>query len=181
MAYHYQCIGEWFSEEWEQDEIEQQNTMWTELNKASHYGNIIFRKIYNLYHLNYFKHRIDSFALSGTFAQECLKTAIRFFAVMQDYPNSNIFQNTLNEQFDQEDGIIRAEQYISFIADNEGVLYENIERAVNDEFNECCEMQQPAVFRIYDKENNPSQAGLDFEYRIFPLINDLCTLLNQIP
>jgi hypothetical protein len=181
LGYHYECIEDWFFDEWEEEEKEELTTMQQELNRASYYGDIIFRKIYNLYNLNHFKDRIESFALSNDFGQECLRIAKKAFALFEQYPDANIFQNTSNEEFEEDQGIIRAEQYISFIADNQGLLYDNIERAVNDEFNECSQMQQPLLFQVYDNENKPCQEGLDFEYKIFPLINDLCTLLNQIP
>jgi hypothetical protein len=181
LGYHYECIEDWFFDEWEGDEKDELTAMNQELNKASYYGDIMFKKIYNPYNLNHFKDRIDSFALSDDFGEECLKTAKKAFALFEQYPNENIFRNTSNENFDQDDGIIRAQQYISFIADNQGLLYDNIERGVNDEFNECSEMEQPLLLQVYDNKNKLYQEGLDFEYKIFPLINDLCTLLNQIP
>ncbi|MNR12276.1 hypothetical protein D3C85_1286210 [compost metagenome] len=181
MAYHYQCIEDWFFDDWQSDEKEELTAMQQELNRAAYYGDMMFRKIYNPFHLNYFKHRIESFSLSDDFGQQCLKTAKNAFEIFQQYPDSGIFQNTSNEQFHQDDGVIRAQQYISFTADNQGLLYDSIERAVNDEFNECCEMEQPVLLQVYDKENNPCREDLGFEYRIFPFINDLCTLLNNIP
>ncbi|OYX85997.1 MAG: hypothetical protein B7Y83_02880, partial [Flavobacteriales bacterium 32-34-25] len=73
------------------------------------------------------------------------------------------------------------EQYISFIAENEGVLFENISRAINDEFNECSEIEEPRLLQIFDSENRFSNKNLDFEYRLFPLLIDLCSLLNETP
>ncbi|RKR05130.1 hypothetical protein C8C83_4462 [Flavobacterium sp. 90] len=181
LGYHYECIEDWFFDEWEGDEKDELVAMQQELNKASHYGDIMFKKIYNPYHLNHFKDKIESFTLSDDFGQECLKITKKAFAIFEQYPNESIFRNTSNENFDEDNGIITAQQYISFIANNEGILYDNIERAVNDEFNECSEMEQPFLFQVYDNENNQYREGLDFEYKIFPLINDLCTLLNQIP
>ncbi|EJL62799.1 hypothetical protein [Flavobacterium sp. CF136] len=181
LGYHYESIEDWFLEEWENDEKEELTTMRQELNRASYYGDIIFKKIYNTYYLNHFKHKIESFTLSDYFGQKCLEIAKKTFAIFEQYPNESIFRNTSKENFDEDDGIIRAQQYISFIADNQGILYDNIERAVNDEFNECSEMEQPVLLQVYDNENIPYKEGLDFEYKIFPLINDLCTLLNQIP
>ena len=84
-------------------------------------------------------------------------------------------------KLDENESIISAQQYISFVAESKRILYEHIERMVNDEFNECSGMEQPTLMQVHDKQNNLSTEGLDFEYRLFPLINELCTLLNQIP
>ncbi|WP_413998080.1 hypothetical protein ACMDB5_09800 [Flavobacterium sp. W1B] len=180
LAYYYECMQDWLTESWEEDETDEKNNANSELNKASHYGDIMYRKMFNLYHLNLFEKRIDSHKQNGSFDRECLSVAKKAYSLLQDYPEHNIFRNTSNAELDEDDGIIRAEQYISFVAETEGTLYDNIARMINDEFNECSEMEQPTLTQIYDAQNNPSIEGLDFEYRIFPLINDLCTLLNQI-
>lgn len=181
LAYHYECIEDWLLERWEEDEKEEQQLLQNQLNKALYYGDSILRKIYNNVHIDDFRRRIESFTLSDDFGLKCLSIAKKAFGLLEKYPNVSIFKNTSNEQFDEYDGVIHAQQYISFIADNDGLLYQNIERAVNDEFNECCEMEQPSILTIYDKQNSPEEIGLDFEYLIFPLISDLCTLLNEIP
>lgn len=181
LGYHYECLEDWFFEQCQEDQKEEIVAMQQELNRACFYGDQMFRKIYNPYHLNNFKRKIESFTLSTDLGQQCLRIAKKTFEIFKQYPNESIFRNTSNENFQHDDGIIMAQQYISFIADSQGILYENIERAINDEFNECSEMQQPVLFQIYDNQNKPCHQGLDFEYKIFPLINDLCTLLNQMP
>lgn len=182
LAYYYEVMEDWMMEAWEEEgEAEEKNCNCSALNKASFYGDVIYRKMYNPYHLSQFEQRIDSYREQCAFDYECLTVAQKAFALMSDYPHHNIFRNTRNEDLDQDDGIIRAEQYISFIAENEGTLYEEIARMVNDEFNECSQMEQPSLRQVYDRQDNPCPQGLDFEYRIFPLLNDLCTLLNQIP
>ncbi|MFV8347359.1 hypothetical protein [Flavobacterium sp. ZB4P13] len=181
LAYYYECMEDWLMEGWEEEETDEKNSTNSELNKASYYGDVLFRKMYNPRHLNHFGQRIDSHKQKSSFGRECLSVAKKAYALLDDYPDYNIFRNTSNAELEEDDGIIRAQQYISFIAENEGILYENIARMVNDGFNECSEMEQPMLMQIYDTQDNPSTEGLDFEYRLFPLLNDLCTLLNQIP
>jgi hypothetical protein len=180
LAYYYECIEDWMLEGWEEEETDEKNNTNSELNKASYYGDLMHRKMYNPYQLNQFGQRIESHKQKSPFDKECLSVAKKAYALLQDYPEHNIFRNTSNAELDEDDGIIRAQQYISFIAENEGTLYENIARMVNDEFNECSQMEQPTLMQVYDTKNNSTIEGLDFEYRLFPLINDLCTLLNQI-
>jgi hypothetical protein len=141
----------------------------------------MLRKMYNPYNLNCFQKRIDNYKSSASFEKDCLSLAKKTLELLQEYPSDTIFKNTSNQEFESEEGIIKAEQYISFVADSDGLLYENIARIINDEFNECSEIEEPTVLQIYDTQNELSNKVLDFEYRLFPLINDLCTLLNNMP
>ncbi|MFV5699796.1 hypothetical protein ACM55H_15640 [Flavobacterium sp. ZT3R17] len=181
LFYHYECMEEWLIDDFENDETEESNSALSEFNQAIYYGDVMLRKIYNLYHLNYFKQRTESYRPSTSFEKDCLTVAEKTLALLLEYPDYTIFQNTSNREFEYDDGVIKAEQYISFIADSDGLLYENIARVINDEFNECSEMEEPTLLQIYNTKNQPSNKGLDFEYRLFPLINDLCTLLNNTP
>lgn len=181
LFYQYECIQEWLIDDFESDEKQESNSVISQCNEAFYYGDILFRKIYNLHHLNCFEQRIDSYKPSNSFQKDCLAVAKTAFGLMIQYPDQSLLRNTSNQEFEESDSVIRAEQYISFIADNNGLLYENIERMVNDEFNECSEIEEPTLLQIYDNENLLSTEALDFEYRIFPLINDLCTLLNNTP
>lgn len=181
LFYHYECMEEWMIDDLESDENDTTNCNLTEFNQANHYGEVILRKIYNPYQLNVFKQRIENYKPKSSFDKDCLNVAQKAFDLFTDYPDANIFRNTMNQDFDNDEYIIRAEQYISFIADNDGELYDNIARVINDEFNESGEMEEPFLQQIYDSQSSPSKEGLRFEYRIFPLLNELCTLLNKIP
>jgi hypothetical protein len=181
LFYQYECMQEWLIDDLENDETEEDNSEISEFNKAIYYGDIMFRKIYNPYHLNCFKQRTDSYRPNTSFQKDCFAVAEKALALLLEYPDYTIFHNTFNREFEYDDGVIKAEQDISFIADSDGLLYENIARVVNDEFSECSEIEEPTLLQIYDTENQPSNKGLDFEYRLFPLLNDLCTLLNNTP
>lgn len=181
LYYHYECMEEWMIDDLEDEESESGNSMISELNTASYYGDVMHRKMYNPYHLSVFEKRIGSYKSNTDFEKDCLSVAKQALALFQEYPASTIFQSTSNQEFESDEGIIRAEQYISFIADTDGLLYENIARVINDEFNECSEIEEPTLLQIYDSQNELTHKALDFEYRLFPLLNDLCTFLNNMP
>jgi hypothetical protein len=181
LYYNYECMEEWLIDELEDEESESGNSMVSELNKAVYYGDIVLRKIYNPYHLKAFEKRIDNYKPSTSFEKDCLSVGRQALALLHEYPSDTIFRNTSNREFESDEGIIRAEQYISFIAESDGLLYENIARVVNDEFNECSQMEEPTVLQIYDTQNELPNTALDFEYRLFPLLNDLCIILNNMP
>ncbi|MDQ6473119.1 hypothetical protein RB619_20975 [Flavobacterium sp. LHD-80] len=180
LYYHYECMEEWLIDELEHEECQGGTSMISELNTASYYGDVMHRKMYNPYHLNVFEKRIECYKFNTDFEKDCLSVAKLALALMLEYPSGTIFQNTSNREFESEEGIIRAEQYISFIADTDGALYENIARVINDEFNECSEIEEPTLLQIYDTQNELTPKALDFECRLFPLLNDLCTLLNNM-
>ena len=70
------------------------------------------------------------------------------------------------------------DKYIGFIADYKGYLCEPLCETVNNEFSQYGEMEEPAVTTHFD--GTPvGKESLDFENRIFPLINELCYYLNQ--
>jgi hypothetical protein len=181
LFYNYECMEEWLIYELEDEESESGNSMISELNTASYYGDVMHRKMYNPYHLSVFEKRIGSYKFNNSFEKDCLSVAKQALALKLEYPADTIFKNTSNREFESDEGIIRAEQYISFIAHTDGALYENIARVINDEFNECCEIEEPTILQIYDAQNELTRKALDFEYRLFPLLNDLCTLLNNMP
>ena len=68
------------------------------------------------------------------------------------------------------------EKYISFIADSKGWLYENIKDSINNEFNEYGVMEEPTISKQFDG-SEITATNLDFENRLFALLNDLCGLL----
>jgi len=181
IYYNYQCMEGWFDEDMEGYQDRHTDTVFNELREAKHYGDIMHRKIYNPYHLTDFQRRITRYTPNTAMEYECLSLAKRTFALMQDYPERSIFKNTRNQEFDEGEDSIAAEQYISFVARTDGALYDQIAQMVNDEFNECGEMQIPTLTQLFDTENAPDAQGLDFEYRLFPLINDLCSILNNLP
>ncbi|MFH7017341.1 hypothetical protein [Flavobacterium sp. FlaQc-47] len=180
LFYNYECMEEWLIDELEDEESEAGNSMISELNSAFYCGDVMHRKIYNAYHLNVFEKRIRSYKPNTDFEKDCLSVAKQALALMLEYPACSVFQNTSNRVFESEQGIIRAEQYISFIADTDGLLYENIARVINDEFNECSQIEEPTLLQVYDAPNGLTRKLLDFEYRLFALLNDLCTLLNNM-
>jgi hypothetical protein len=179
--YHYDYLTEYLLECIEYYGERDTNRNFSELNGAAHYGDLIFRKIFNLYHLTHFSERIDGFKPKDTFDWACLKVAINAFKLMGRYPYQRIFRNMENEPLDYDEGVLRSEQYISFIASTEGMLYEQMRTSVNDEFGEYSEMQKPTLTQVFDDSTTAEADGLQFEYLLFPLLEDLCTLLNDIP
>ncbi|OKS85741.1 hypothetical protein RG47T_1187 [Mucilaginibacter polytrichastri] len=183
LGYHCECLREMYIEDGDGYGEAEHNTYVSALNEASHYGEVMQRKIYNLYHLNHFQQRIDIYKPKTALERACLKLAKTANALLEQYPNQTIHRNMASEENDDEYeyGVIRAAQYISFIAETKGALYENIAQGINDEFGEYNGMEEPARTQVFNMKDEPDAGGLDFEYKLFPLLIKLCTLLNDLP
>ena len=71
------------------------------------------------------------------------------------------------------------DKYISFCADDKGILFQALFDSVNAEFQECTEIEEPFTQKRFDGVYI-SNDNLDFENCIFPLIERLVDLLNSI-
>ena len=180
LYYYYDMVKEWFIGDLESWEEPDRNRNISEINEAEYYGSQMFRKICTPYHLEHFKERIDKFKAKNSFQHDSLLLARAAYELFFQYPDCSIFGRIIKTEDERDEGIGRAEQYISFIANNEGWLFDSITQMVNDDLNECGDVEEPSVVRVFGEGPVLPDDGLDFEQRLFPLISDLCSLLNQI-
>ncbi len=174
----YEMHKDWVEQDEETDETE---TYKSELRNAEFIGDNIEQKLFNRINLKVFEQRLSRFKSRDTFDRECWQIACNAFAIFKEYPNASIFRNApLSEQdpCDDENEIIGMEKYISFIADTKGWLYESLSDTINNEFNEYGAMEEPTISKRFDGSETPT-ANLDFENRLFGLLNDLSGLLYE--
>ena len=172
----YEMHREWT----EQDEDRDENERYVrEFDKAELIGDCIEKKIFNRINLEVFEARLKDFKSRDDFDKQCLDTSKKAFALFTDYPNESIFRNAPineDEEDETENESIGMEKYISFISDTKGWLYESIEESINNEFNEYGAMDEPTILKCFDG-NKLSENSLDFESRLFALLDDMCALL----
>ncbi|AZA56896.1 hypothetical protein [Chryseobacterium shandongense] len=175
----YEMMNDWVEQDEETAETE---TNKRELRNAEYIGDKVEQKLFNLINLKVFEKRLNRFKSVDTFDSECWKIARNAFALYTEYPSENIFRNaTLPEKdpYDNDENeIIGMEKYISFIADTKGWLYESLSDTINNEFNEYGAMEEPTISKQFDGSEIPT-ANLDFENRLFDLLNDLSGLLYE--
>ena len=175
----YEMHKDWVEQDDETDETE---TYKSELRNAEYIGDKVEQKLFNRSNLKVFKQRLNRFKSVDTFDRECWQVACNAFALCTEYPNTTIFSNaTLPEKdpYDNDENeIIGMEKYISFIADTKGWLYESLSDTVNNEFNEYGAMEEPTISKRFDGSEIPT-ANLDFENRLFGLLNDLSGILYE--
>ncbi|QQT46101.1 Uncharacterised protein [Sphingobacterium multivorum] len=174
----YEMIGEWIAE----DDCNNRETDTQELLKADWIGVRMEQKLFHIRNLEYFEKRLHNFRAEDDFDNACRKIACKTLALSQEYPEEHIFRNAPkndeSEQDHDEFGSIPMPWYISFIADTEGWLYETINESINNELNEYGEIDEPVLYKRFDGNEVIGQ-NLDFESRLFNLIEDLCALLND--
>ena len=141
-------------------------------------GDIMQRKIHNRYHLDNFAKTIERFKPQNAFDEECLLVAKDALALYLEFPKSSVFQH-IDEPEDW-DEVAVPETYVAFIGDAKGWVYETIERQINDYLGNFAEMLLPTIVQVFDGTTIEHKT-LEFEYRLFELITDLCNLLFDLP
>lgn len=185
LYWNYDMLTQWVMEDpqgWE-DEKEYYSYV-REINNALHIGEVTLRRLSNAIHLERFGEWVCNFTPNDAFGQDCHRLAQKFHSLWQDYPQGHIYSHAdpdclpdPEEGYDDND-CITMEKYISFVAATDGWLYNNLEQSVNNEFGECISIQEPVLKRCFDGQPQHTDS-LDYECRLFPLINELCYLLNN--
>lgn len=185
MWYIYEMFSDWTHEDPDMD-VEDIQMQCDQLQKAWAMGDqidILIRqgKIEDL------ESSVLNFKPADEIDSECLKLAKTSLKLYQDYPNTSIFRaGNGNDSYMDEDNegleTITMHKYISFVhnTDSRHWLYDSIEQHVNMEFNECGSIDEPSVVRVFSPGVDYRTDSLDFENRIFSLIDDLCALLDRI-
>lgn len=175
----YEMHREWTGEEQDREENERYVR---EFDKAELIGDCMGQKFFSPMNLNFFEKRLNSFKSRRAFDKQCLDIGKKAFAIFTDYPNEGIFRNALmndrDEDEETENESIGMEKYISFISDTKGWLYESIEESINIEFNEYGTMDEPTILKCFDG-SELTEDSLDFESRLFALLDELCALLHN--
>ncbi|QOW11949.1 hypothetical protein Q73A0000_07105 [Kaistella flava (ex Peng et al. 2021)] len=176
----YEMMTDWVEQDDEMDETESYKS---ELRQAEQIGDKIEQKLFNRINLQLFKQRLNNFKSLDEFDQECWQLACKVFELFMEYRTTSIFKNAPiseqdpdNDDYDNE--TIGMEKYISFVADTKGWLYESLSDSINNEFNEYGAMAEPTISKCFDG-SEITATNLDFENRLFPILNDLCGLLNE--
>ena len=176
----YETHKDWVEQEEETDETEAYKR---ELRNAEYIGDKIEQKLFNRSNLKVFEQRLNRFISVDKFDRECYEVSCNAFALFTEYPNASIFRNApISEEDpyndDYENEAIGMEKYISFIADTKGRLYESLSDTINNEFNEYGAMVEPTISKRFDVSEILT-TNLDFENRLFALLDDLCTILDD--
>jgi hypothetical protein len=184
LYWNYDRVSEWVLEnpdDWESDDY---NTYASQINTAHHIGEVMLRRIWNTIHLERFEGLVLGFVPQDPFGRECLAISKAVLRLWRDYPQANLYQHADEDCLpDPEEGYddndcVTMEKYISFCAATKGWLYDSIEQGINSDFGECGSIQEPVLRRCFDGRAQEKDS-LDYECRLFALLDDVCYLLNN--
>ncbi|MEN2436468.1 hypothetical protein AAH994_13710 [Weeksellaceae bacterium A-14] len=178
LFWMYEMATEWLISD---EDNEEMPIYLSEIKQAEQLGNFMEQKIYNHNNLSRFKERLEHFEIKDQFDSDCFKLAEKIFSLYEQYPNENIFRNARvykETDEDEQDDILSMNKYISFCADAKGELFQSLFETVNAEFQECNVMEEPSIIKRFDGSTITNN-NLDFENRLFPLIEELIYILNS--
>ena len=178
LLWMYEMVTDWITSD---DENEETPFYLSEIKQAEHIGDFMEQKIYNHHNLTRFKDHLKNFKAKDRFDNDCFMLARKIFSLYQQYPNATIYQNlqsnTETEEYES-DTIVSMDKYISFCAKAKGLMFQTLFEAVNSDLQEYATMQEPMVIKKFDGSNITNN-NLDFENRLFPLIEELIYILNN--
>ena len=178
LFWMYEMVTEWITSD---DENEETPIYLSEIKQAEHIGDFMEQKIYNHHNLTRFKDHLKNFKAKDRFDNDCFMLARKIFSLYQQYPNATIYQNlqsnTETEEYES-DTVVSMDKYVSFCSEAKGLLFQTLFEAVNSDLQEYATMQEPRVIKKFDGRNITNN-NLDFENRLFPLIEELIYILNN--
>ena len=183
LYWNFEMLAEWIEDDGQDTDCPELYA--AQVSAAAHIGEVMLRRLWNPIHLNNFGQWLDAFAPNDDFGRQCQAIAQRAFTLWHDFPDAHLYSHAdtaclpdPEEGYDDND-CITMEKYIGFVASTTGELYDSLEQCINSEFNECQYIQEPVLKRCFGGQVQQADS-LDFECRLFPLINDICYLLNTM-
>lgn len=182
LCWQYDMIREWVENDptdWEEESCSSNRS---QLNTAEHIGKLMLRRLWNPCHLNRFAELVGQFEPLDRLGCECLSIAEKALRLWRDHPQGQVYRHAdtavlRGDDDDYHEDCITMDKYIGFCAKTEGWLYHTLSECVNNEFNEYLDIQEPVLTRIFDGRGQDAES-LDFECRLFSIMDDLCYLLN---
>ncbi|MGC4129011.1 MAG: hypothetical protein QM564_05485 [Bergeyella sp.] len=162
------------------EENEDTDICLSEMKQAEQIGDFMEKKIYNQHNLSRFKERLKGFKAKDNFDNDCFLLASKIFLLYRQYPNATIGRNSITSteiNSYEIEMVLSMDKYISFCAEAKGVLFQMLFETINAELNECVTMEEPIIIKKFDG-SDITDCNLDFENRLFPLIEELIYILN---
>ena len=176
----YEMVEEWITSD---EENKETSTCLSEIKQAEQIGDFMEQKIYNHHNLSQFKERLNKFKVKDnkdSFDNDCYQLAKEIFSLYEQYPNASIYRNSKPngeiEEFET-DNLLSMDKYISFCSELKGELFQTLFETINTDFQEYSVMEEPIISKKFDG-SNITEHNLDFENRLFPLIEELIYILN---
>jgi len=185
LYWNYEMLSDWVTDDPEGWDAEDYHSNLNAVRAAKYIGDTLMRRLWNTSHRERFGEWVADYQPNNSFERDCHRLAKKFYALSQEYPKASLYDHAdrsclpePESDYYDDNECVTIEKYIGFVASTEGWLYNHLEQNVNSEFGECVSIQEPVLNRCFDGQKQDSDT-LDFECRLFPLINELCYLLNN--
>ena len=178
LYWQHEMLKEWVLSD---DYTDETSEYLRELAQADWIGERMEQKIINRANLKVFKQRLNRFTSKDALDLDCYVLAREAYAMYEEFPHDTVFRNAItanDTDEDEMDDIVSMDRYISFCADSKGWLGDNIIQCVNNELQEYGQMQEPVIIKRFNA-SKISGNNLDFENRLFTLMEELIYILNN--
>ena len=178
LYWMYDMVTEWVVSD--EDEHEDRETFLSEIRQAAQIGKLMEGKIYNPHNLNLFGQRLERFTGRDDFDRKCYEVASEAYRLFIEYPDTTIHRYArpyvITET--EEEELVIMDKYISFCGEAQGRLFQSVLESVNAELQEYPQIEEPIITKHFDSRN-VQQKSLDFERRVFALMEALICVLNN--
>ncbi|GAA3989789.1 hypothetical protein GCM10022210_48960 [Mucilaginibacter dorajii] len=182
LSGEYAMLQQWIDEaDDEGDEEQQYREEQTEAMDLLNYaGDRLVTLIRDNNYLLKWEANIQAYRQSGDWDLETESLADQFLTLFKEYPHRTLFDNIHDELIaPEETERVRMEQYVSFYWSSNDCFYDMLFDTINNEFQECGVTDEPTAVQLLDTPQPRILNSLDFEKRLFDLIDKLCGILNQ--
>lgn len=124
--------------------------------------------------------RLRAFTPSGPTGQSVKAVGQAAWELYKAYPGRSVWGSIQPDLLYPEcDERILPDHYLSFFWDSEDELYDMLMESINTSLQEYGTIEEPVSLQVFDHPQTAVTHTLDFEQKLFTLIDDLCTVLNE--
>jgi len=181
LDYTYEMLESWYTDDPEPGEEVATLERLAIFERMRSGGDALQKRLQPLRKLRGWRKCLRAFTPSSSAGQSLQKVAQSAWELYKAYPGRGIWESIQPELIDAEyDERIRPDHYLSFFWDSEDDLYDTLMDTINTSLQECIEADEPVSLQVFDQPQTAAIHSLDFEQKLFALIDDLCTALNKI-
>jgi hypothetical protein len=182
LSYTYTMVEEWNLEPECFEQEGEQELFLSEISYIRKSGEELLCKISDPRHLKALKKRCEKFQPLGDTEEKLKNIAEKICGLMLDYSGRSIMDSIYSGAFALDsdgDGLISADQYISFFWSSSDCLYDQLMDSVNVELNEIGSIDEPVSVQFFDTPQAAISHDLSFERCFFDLLHEISDNLNS--
>jgi len=181
LAGEYDMIYEWYTTDESEYDEEYYNAVIQAYKQMNYFGKKLLKSISHRYHLQQFETRVRQFKPVGEKDIALHEASLQLLAIYKEYPARSIMDNIHGCAKElEEDEKVSPEQYISFMWDGEGLVYDQLIETVNTRFQETVDIDEPVAVQYFDKLPETERHELGFEELFFDNLHNLSDALNKL-